>query len=269
MKKPDKKKLITDWTQKNTSDNERIKRHMDERIQISDSSSTQKDFQPKTPPAPSKTQPLLRVRKNINEAYDEEDEEDESYIPFFNISLINENEREYNHNDEIKQKEKNELDTIRITKQQQMAGKLNVIMDTMVTAEKAGLPKKFTAHDGELLNSAEYNLPKTRRKAVREKIEKPLKIEGEIPEKKLQNTVKAAKKVKKETSLESFEGLNADDIIELDEADEKETMAKLILQKSGRKNKPKDLIQLAKEINRIEQQQQELQNPGIMDKEKN
>ncbi len=268
MPKADKKNLIN-WTKKNDQDNERIKKHLDERVQIIDSSPMQKDFQPKTQPTSQRTTPLLRVRKSINEAYDEEDEENESYVPFFNISLISENEREYNHNDELKQKEKNELETIRITKQQQMAGKLNIIMDTIITAEKAGLPKKFTHKDGELLNSAEYNLPKTRRKAVKEKIEKPLKIEGAIPEKKLKNTVKSIKHIQQDLPLESFKGLTAEEIIELDEADKKETMAKLILKKSGRKNKTKNLAQLAKELNEIEQQQPEIANKRPTDQEKN
>ena len=268
MAKTDKKHLI-DWTKKNETDNERIKKHMDERIQIPDSSPTQKDFQPKNPLTKQRNVPLLRVRKSINEAYDEEDEEDESYVPFFNISLMSESEREYNHNDELKQKEKNEIETIRITKQQQMAGKLNVIMDTIVTAEKAGLPKKFTRKDGELLNSAEYNLPKIRRKAVKEKIEKPLKIDGEIPEKKLKNTVKSIKNIQQDLPLEAIKGLTTEEIFELDEADKKEEMAKLILKKSGCKRKTKDLAQLAKEMNEIEKQQTELNNKKYNNSEKN
>ena len=120
-----------------------------------------------------------------------------------------------------------------------------------------------------MLNSAEYNLPKTRRKAVKEKIEKPLKIEQDIPEKKLKNTVKAVKNIKKDTPLETFAGMNAEEIIELDEADKKEALAELILKKSGRKNKTKSLVELAKEMNEIEQQQSEIRNKNTSDKEKN
>ena len=268
MEKTDKKNT-TNWKNKNKIDNERIKKRIDDRIEISDSSPTQKDFQPKNPPIKQKKTTHMRIRKNINEAYDEEDEEDESYVPFFNISLLNESDREYNNNDEQKHLEKNELETIRIAKEQQMAGKLNVIMDTMLMAEKAGLHPHFDKEDQKILNSAEYNIPKARRKLVTEKIEKPLKIDGEIPENKLEKTVKSIKSITDNMSSEAVEGLSAEEIIELDEEDKKEELAKLILQKSGRKKKPKSLIQLAKEINEIEKQQKELIGEGNGEKEKN
>lgn len=250
------KKSTTNWKIKNTSDNERIKKRIDDRVQISDSPTTQKDFQPKNPPIKQKMTAHMRIRKNIGEAYDEEDEEDESYVPFFNISLLSENDRQYNHEDEQKHLEKNELETIRLTKEMQMTGKLNVIMNTMMEAEKAGLRPHIEKKDKEILNSAEYNLPKARRTLIHEKIEKPLKIDGNIPEKKLKETVTAIKDITENISPKAVEGLNADEIIELDEADKKEALAELILQKSGRKKKPKSILQLAKEINKIEQQQE-------------
>ena len=256
MRRPDKRKLVN-WDEKTGNDSERISKRLESRTLLDDAATTKNDSKPKTVRmAPRKGAPLLRLRKKIREAYDDEDEdEDEVIAPFFNISLIDEDE-------EKRDKEQEETERLRrITKQQQMAGKLNVIMDTMITAEKAGLPPKLTREDERLLYSAEYNIPKMRRKAIKQKIADPLKIKGEITEPQLQATIKAAKNLQKEMPDNSFKGFTADEMIELDKEDDPAQMAKMILEKTGRKKtKQKNLAELAKAINEFEQHQPELKN---------
>ena len=174
--------------------------------------------------------------------------------------MIDDDEYEYEEKN-ITKDQKRTAETIRITKEQQAAGKLNVIMDTIVTAEKAGIPPKLTREDERLLHSAEYNIPKMRRKAIKQKITDPLKIEGEITEQQLQATVKAARNLQKEMPDNSFKGFTADEMIELDKEDDPAKMAEMILEKTGRKKpKQKNLAELAKAINEFEQMQPELKN---------
>lgn len=236
-KKANKKQF--DWKKKSVDDSSRITKHMQKRDEEKD-----KKFinNPNSCPPRAIGLPLLRLRKKIQEVYDNEDDEDE-YSPFFNISLV-----EDEPDDIITQKKVN--NTFNIAKQQEITGKLNLIMDTALIAEELGLPAKLTTKDETLASIPEYNLEKTRKEALKEKIEKPLGLTGEISEKKLPKAIKGLKKATKqlpEDSLKDFPINAAEDFIELDEED----MAKLILKKSGRKAPKKKLSDIAKGLNQF------------------
>ncbi len=239
-KKAPKRKII-DWNKKSGEDSSRIAKRMQHRNELKDSATTTNDSSTKLPPR-AVGLPLLRLRKKIKEVYDEEDEDD--YTPLFNINLIGEEE-------EFAAKSQKEVDnTIFIAKQQQLTGKLNVIMDAALIAEEAGLSPQITAKDENAAGSAEYDLKKLRRKTLREKVEKPLGLKGELKEKNLTKAAKGLKKAKKampEGALEDFPAEKAEDLIELD----KEDMAKLILKKSGRRGPKKKLSEIAKGLNQF------------------
>lgn len=251
MKRVDKRKLV-DWDEKNDNDKERISKRLEGRNQLADQITTTNDTKTKITAPRVAGAPLLKLRKKIREVYDEDDEdEDEVTAPFFNITLIDDDERE-------KKEEEREKETFRITKQQQMAGKLNMIMNAAMMAEAAGLSPKITKEDNELMNSAEFDVKKMRRKTIHQKIEEPLKLQGEIKECDLEQTVMGINKAQKHFSLDSLAQMPAEDIPELNEAENQEDLAKLILKKSGRKTPKKTLAELAKDINRVEQTQQAL-----------
>lgn len=240
QKKAPKRKII-DWNKKSGEDSSRISKRMQQRDELKDSATTTNDFSAKLPPR-AVGLPLLRLRKKIKEVYDEEDEDD--YTPLFNISLIGEED------EHIAKHQKDIENTLSITKQQQLTGKLNILMDTALIAEEAGLPSQITAKDENMAGTAEYDLKKLRRKALREKVEKPLRLKGELPEKNLTKAAKGLKKAKKalpEGALEGFPAENAEGLIELD----KEDMAKLILKKSGRRGPKKKLSEIAKGLNQF------------------
>lgn len=238
-KKAPKRKII-DWNKKSGEDASRITKRMQHRNELKDSATTTNDAMVKTPPKATGL-PLLRLRKKIKEVYDEEDDE---YTPLFNINLIDKEEDELH----LPQKKANE--TLSITKQQQLTGKLNLIMNTALTAEEAGLSSQITAKDAYLASTAEYDLKKLRRKTVKEKIEKPAGLTGEVTEKQLPQAIKGIKKAKQKLpkdALEGFPAENTDELIELDEED----MAKLILKKSGRRGPKKKLSEIAKGLNQF------------------
>lgn len=198
----------------------------------------------------AKGEALQHLHQNIAEIFDKP-EEDDTYHPFFNISLIEDDET-------LPQEKKNQKqanETLRITKEQQMVSKLDVIMSTALAADAAGLSTKKSNQDIELAGSAEYNLPKLRRKTIKEKIEQPLQLDGETPENKLSASVSAIKKTKQTLGSDSLKNMPADEVFELDKEDDPNALAKLILQKTGRKplKTKKKLSDLAKDINRLEQ----------------
>lgn len=256
--KKKKKPALIDWDKKNGDDSERISKKLEDRSPIMPKPAPKVDTKPQVlPPRIANGAPLIKLRKKIREVYDEEEEEEDDDVnaPFFNISLID---------DDFEKRKHTQAETIRITKQQQMAGKLNIIMNTAVAAEKAGLNPQMTKQDARLVNSAEFDVKKLRRKTLKEKIEKPLGIKGEISEKDLPKAVKNIKKVQKDLPDEALKGVPADSLVELDKEDNPEEMARLILKKSGRPKPKKNLSELAKDIHQAEQ----VLNPEKSTKEK-
>lgn len=233
-----KKRKIIDWNKKSGEDASRITKRMQHRSELSDAASTENDAAKKLPPR-AVGLPLLRLRKKIKEVYDEDEEEE--YTPLFNIDLLGEEEQH------LKDEQQN---IAHIAKQQLLTGKLNTIMSTALVAEEAGLNPKMTLDDARLINSAEYDVKNIRRRTMRKKIEEPLGLKGELPEKGLSQSVKAIKKAKKELpedALQDFPAEELNDMIELD----KEDMAKLILKKSGRRSPKKKLSEIAKGLNQF------------------
>lgn len=245
------KRALTDWSKKNSSDRERINEKIDQRAQQSDYAPVRSDSHAKTLPPQISGTPLLRLRTKIREVYDEEDEEEDEYTPFFNISLLNE------QFEEEQQKENTAVETVRITKQQQLAERLNIIMNSALAAQKAGLNPEMTAQDARLADSPEYSLKKIRRKTIKEKIEKPLGLKGEIPEKKLSQTVKAIKKARKTLPPDTLKGMPAEDVEKLNSTETSQDMARLILKKSGRTSLQKPLAQIIRENNTDKEKGQE------------
>ena len=233
-KKSDKNSM--DWELKNSTDSANI----DEKL---------KKRNKKASPQCAKGESLEHLHQNLTEIFDAPEDADDEFKPFFNITLIDDNEETNELNAEKKHQE-----TFRITKEQQMAGKLNVIMNSALAAEAAGLPFEISAKDNARTASAEYDIPKLRRETLKEKIEDPLELEGEIPERKLSPSVSAIKKAKKNLPADSLKNFPADDLFELDKEDDPNAFAKLILEKTGRKppKTKKKLSEIAKDLNRLD-----------------
>lgn len=231
-----KKRKVIDWNKKSDSDSNRISKRANKR---SPASCAIAGATPLRPPRAA-GQPLLRLRQKIKEIYDEDDEDEAA--PLFNVELFEDME------ENKQQKEKTE--TFRITKQMELAGKLNLIMNTALVAQQAGLYPKMTAEDARLANAAEYDLKKTRRKILKSKVEQPLKLKGELSEQNIAAAVKGIKNAKEHLPASSLDNFDAEDTAMLATLDE-EDMAKLILRKSGRKAPKKSLSEIAKGFNSL------------------
>ncbi len=238
-KQPNKRKII-DWNKKSGSDSERINKRMQSREGGNHTSAPANSATKTIRPPRATGQPLLRLRQKIKEIYDDEDDEES---PLFNIELFDEQEE--------KEREKQSSETRRITKQMELVGKLNLIMNSALVAEEAGLSSKITAKDEQLADVPEYDFKKVRRETFKNKVEEPLKLKGKLPEKKLTATAKGLKKAQQTFGADSLEDFPAEDAAMLATLDE-EDMAKLILKKSGRKSPKKSLSEIAKEMNKLD-----------------
>ena len=291
---PNQKKIV-DWDKKSDSDAERISKRLEGRSELDDRTSTVNDVsarpvaertaapvRPATPlaaanpaasrPAQAAGQPLQRLRQKIKEVYDDDDDEDENAPGFFNISLLDEEEAENGvlPAGTVPDPARNESETLRITREQQLAGKLDAILSSSMAAREAGLSPRASRTDARLANSAEYDVKKIRRQTLKEKISEPLGLKGHLPEKELGQALRGLKNAAEtlEPSLHSaasqaplsaaplaslqretsdiLNGLPAETAPELAKEDDEKALARLILEKSGRGAPRKKLSEIAK-----------------------
>lgn len=240
---PNKKEIIN-WEKKSASDAARISKRLEGRAELEDAATTENSTKLRKPASPS-PQSLNRLRKKIKEVYDDEDE-DEEESTFFNINLLGDEALQ----DEEAMRNRQEQETIRISKEQQKAGKLGAIMSANMAAKEVGLSDAPTLQDERLLNSAEYDPQKIRREVFKQKITKPLRIKGEIPTTDMEKSLQGIKNIQEQFSSEELKNLPAEDMKDFAEERDENELAKLILKKSGRRAPTKKLSEQIKEMNK-------------------
>ncbi|MBQ8750671.1 MAG: hypothetical protein IJZ30_03435 [Alphaproteobacteria bacterium] len=102
----------------------------------------------------------------------------------------------YDSKDEDTPKETFEQKTIKLIKEQQDLGKITIKDSTDMLAKRAGIKSINKKIDDKILTSALYDLKRLRRLALKEKIERPLKLKSPLKEKEL-NKNSSPKKLKK------------------------------------------------------------------------
>lgn len=96
------------------------------------------------------------------------------------------------------EEEKNTTKTLQIIKEQQDLTKITIKDNASLIAKKLGL-KNNKSVDRKILNTALLNLKQIRRLAIKEKIERPLKLKTKLTEKDLKNLKTLKKIIKKHT----------------------------------------------------------------------
>lgn len=242
--KTSEKQKKNNWSKKSGNDSTRISKRIEQRSLLKDSATTTNDSAPAMPPRATGG-PLLRLRKKIKEIYDTDDDDENIFMPVFDITLLPKTRQE-TAEDELSQK-KDSGETIRIVKEQQLAGKLNTIMSTAIVAEQAGLDSRLNIKDYDLANSPTDTNRQTRKKIQRRKIEKPLGLKGGLNEKDLKSAASGIKKAKNTLPADALKDFPAQSLDELTTAQSEQDMAELILKKTGRSARKKKLFDLAKQ----------------------
>lgn len=94
------------------------------------------------------------------------------------------------------EEEKTTTKTLQIIKEQQDLTKITIKDNASLIAKKLGL-KNNKSVDRKILNTALLNLKQIRRLAIKEKIERPLKLKTKLTEKDLKNLKTLKKIIKK------------------------------------------------------------------------
>ncbi len=200
---------------------------------------------------------LKKIRKKIKDVYDEEDEEE--YL--FNMPLDIDNSL-YNALNENEKKQVKQQKIINDSKMQQTVGKMEAIMQADLMAKKAGLTginKKLvneTTADATLVHNP---LEKVLSKELSNKVKTGGKV---LSSKETVTMLRGVEKIKNvalaadESQLKALENMKVEEVINAGEksTDERE-IAKMILKKSGRKDK-KDINKIAEKSKQLAKENQ-------------
>lgn len=130
--------------------------------------------------SPKCSKTIQTLQKNIEKIYNSE-----------TLTLLDEPENTF-------KEEKNTTKTLQIIKEQQDLTKITIKDNASLIAQKLGL-KNNKSVDRKILNTALFNLKQIRRLAIKEKIERPLKLKTKLTEKDLKNLKTLKKIIKKHT----------------------------------------------------------------------
>ena len=175
--------------------------------------------------------PQQKLRTKIKRDQETSNEKKE-YPIFFNITLI-EDEPEL-----FQTKDKKFKDTIQIMKEQETVSKIDAIVSTSIAAKKI-MHKVNKSKDNQLINSTDSNPHSIKKKCIKNKIEKPLKLKGHINEEDLSLSIDAIQKLTNSLSLDELSNLPSSDLLDIAQTKSDEDIAKMILEKTGRKKNSK------------------------------
>ena len=133
--------------------------------------------------SPKCSKTIQTLQKNIEKIYNSE-----------TLTLLDEPKNAF-------KEEKNSTKTLQIIKEQQDLTKITIKDNASLIAKKLGL-KNNKSVDRKILNTALLNLKQIRRLAIKEKIERPLKLKTKLTEKDLKN-LKTLKKIIKKHTIQS------------------------------------------------------------------
>lgn len=134
--------------------------------------------------SPKCSKTIQTLQKNIEKIYNSE-----------TLTLLDEPQ---NTLEEEKNSSKATTKTLQIIKEQQDLTKITIKDNASLIAKKLGL-KNNKSVDRKILNTALLNLKQIRRLAIKEKIERPLKLKTKLTEKDLKNLKTLKKIIKKHT----------------------------------------------------------------------
>ena len=228
-----------EWEQgKSVDKNTRVSRRLDLKKAKQSESSKRTDFS-KNPTKTKILSPnLKRIQSKIHHYDEDEDEDDDEVV--FHFSL---NSTQSSLLTALKEEEKASLQTKRIKENQKMqidAGKMNTVLQAEATSQKLGLKKLTKKVVANTMQEASFN--ENVSKIVAEDAEIKTKIKAkDLSTKQTHDLVKGLQKMRlasltsKEIKLNQLENMKTKDLIDIGKSENDAKTAKLILEKSGRK----------------------------------
>ncbi|MBQ8464444.1 MAG: hypothetical protein IJ545_00365 [Alphaproteobacteria bacterium] len=250
-----------EWKKKSFGKKERLSRGIDENQEALAESKKKNNF---TKPVSLTAQPsesfnchLKKMRKKIKQALDEDDEEETSVemIDLSSLSLENDFMQNplYNGLSEKEKKFISQKQTMQEIRMQQNAAKVQALCAANHFARKAGVPQMSQQEIAENMQNNGWGKD-TFKRAVEKYISPDIKIgNAKLNAEKMQKLMTGMKRLQKMGGIHSVEGMKMSDVIKItDTANDDKRVAKLLLQKTGRKPSVKEDKKREK---RIRQQQ--------------
>lgn len=244
-----------EWEQdKGVSKNTRVSRRLDLKKIMKAEAEERNNFKMK-PSKPNLAPNLKRLQSRIRDTYDDEDDEDEVVYHFSfndgNSALIN----------ALKDDEKQRLSAKKIQedqKMQQTVGKMEAVLQADKVAKQLGLKglkKKVVINN---VQDISINT-QTKDKVLQEDVAAKTKIKTSgLSSRETSDMVKGLRKMRmaamrsEEIKASTIESMKAEELVEIGRSNDEKKTAKMILEKSGRKEAKKaDKTQKEKEQQKI------------------
>lgn len=242
-----------EWEQKKDfSDKTRQSRKIDLKKALAAEAKDRNNFKSRTRSPKDLPKGLKKLRTKIKEVYDDDEDEEENEV-IFHFSLEDGNSSLINA---LKDDEKSAFlfnKTLENQKMQQTAGKMEAILMADQMSKKLGLNglKKKVVHDNiqdVALNSETFD------KAIKQNIAAKTKVKaGNLSSAETKEMVKGLKKMKQAAAASNqidtklAEKMKADELVQIGKSHDEKKTAKMILEKSGRKES-KNASQKSKDV---------------------
>lgn len=205
---------------------------------------------------PTKILPLGKIPAKIKDAFDEDDEENGTYVP---IRLLEDEHLMYQSLNEAEKNLFMQKNTLKQTNMQQETGRLEALRTANKLVKDMGLVAVSRKAAAQSLQQTVYDPEKMKKNLVQKEARQHFSLKGKVQGEKIKPFVKGVRQIQQTAGDKALKELDVKDIVRVGErkTDEK-SIAELILEKSGQdiqKTKLKKKVAKTQKTNKTQQEQ--------------
>lgn len=190
---------------------------------------------------------LKKIRKKIKDVFDEDDEDEEEFIATAPLQSLQESNSLYNALNEEEKKILRQQETLQNMKMQQDAGKLEALTLAAHALQEQGVEGLSRQTVAKVMQDA-APMNKSLENMVKKDLVKGLKLKDEnLAEGRYIQILRGINNIKRAGGIKAVEGLS---LREVERASDEKQVAKVLLEKTGRKEPKKKKRQLEKQIDK-------------------
>ena len=205
---------------------------------------------------PTEILPLGKIPAKIKDAFDEDDEENGTYVP---IRLLEDEHLMYQSLNEAEKNLFMQKNTLKQTNMQQETGRLEALRTANKLVKDMGLVAVSRKAAAQSLQQTVYDPEKMKKNLVQKEARQHFSLKGKVQGEKIKPFVKGVRQIQQTAGDKALKELDVKDIVRVGErkTDEK-SIAELILEKSGQdiqKTKLKKKVAKTQKTNKTQQEQ--------------
>ena len=205
---------------------------------------------------PTKILPLGKIPAKIKDAFDEDDEENGTYVP---IRLLEDEHLMYQSLNEAEKNLFMQKNTLKQTNMQQETGRLEALRTANKLVKDMGLVAVSRKAAAQSLQQTVYDPEKMKKNLVQKEARQHFSLKGKVQGEKIKPFVKGVRQIQQTAGDKALKELDVKDIVRVGErkTDEK-SIAELILEKSGQdiqKTKLKKKVAKTQKTNKTQHEQ--------------